>query len=226
MQRATVADTLALCDMSDAGLKGDYWFPRKQMEGIIARPTSATWVVRVDGVCAGFLIFYSGSTLHNLLLVPEYRSRGIGQALIEFFQPELIRSKSNMGAGNPDPFYAAQGYAHLGADPERPHIHLMGKPATPRAAATSTAAAEPPPTPQSPYNAGIVARELPITLEAQQAADAEKWRQRQASQRAARARRAARKAAGTVQPVPVQLQPFTGGPQQFAGPPSNGQHVQ
>lgn len=125
VRRCGPADLLVLTDWCDLYLAGDFHFKRRHMHGILTRGTSDVWAILVDGVFAGLLILYRGSTLHNLYLSPENRSGGIGSAIIEHFKPAVIRAKRNMQAGDPVPFYEANGYEVKGAAEGKEHIAIM-----------------------------------------------------------------------------------------------------
>ena len=118
-------DTDALCDWCDVFLQGDYFFRRKHMQGLLSRNTSKVFSIVIDDVCCGMVAVYKGSTLHNLYLQPEYRQYGVGSAIIQTLQPTVIRSKSNMMAGDPAGFYAANGYHQVAEDVHRPHIKVL-----------------------------------------------------------------------------------------------------
>ncbi len=119
------ADTDALCDWCDVFLQGDYFFRRKHMQGLLSRATSRVFSIVIDDVCCGMVAVYKGSTLHNLYLQPEYRQYGVGSAIIQTLQPTVIRSKSNMMAGDPAGFYAQNGYHQVAEDVHRPHIKVL-----------------------------------------------------------------------------------------------------
>jgi hypothetical protein len=118
-------DTDALCDWCDVFLQGDYFFRRKHMQGLLSRATSRVFSIVIDSVCCGMVAVYKGSTLHNLYLQPEYRQYGVGSAIIQTLQPTVIRSKSNMMAGDPAGFYAQNGYHQVTQDAGRPHIKVL-----------------------------------------------------------------------------------------------------
>jgi GNAT superfamily N-acetyltransferase len=125
VRRATPEDAEALVDWADVGLQGDYFFRRGHLVNLLTKPAAAVWVVIVDGYLRGLMILYRGSMLHNLYLAPEVRQLGIGRALLALFRPAQVRAKTNMLAGDPTPFYQANGYGPVGPDPERPHIQVM-----------------------------------------------------------------------------------------------------
>lgn len=118
----TPPDADALADWSDMHLGRDYFFRAGHIKKVIERQHNTVLAVEVDEVMAGFLILYKGSVLHNLYLQPEYRQTGIGSAILQHVKPMRIRSKTNMLAGDPTPFYAKNGYVADCRDPDRPHI--------------------------------------------------------------------------------------------------------
>jgi len=123
--RCTEADTLVLADWCDMHLGRDFFFRRRHVEQIIKRPTNAVYALLVDDFMAGLLMLYKGSVLHNFYLSEEFRGGGIGSTILQFFLPDRIRSKTNMAAGDPTPFYERNGYVVETPDPNRPHIKDM-----------------------------------------------------------------------------------------------------
>jgi GNAT superfamily N-acetyltransferase len=143
VRRAVEADVGPLADWCDAALGGDYFFRRGHLANVLKSSSCATWVVEVDGFVRGLMILYRTSCLHNLYLSPEVRSLGIGRALLALFRPVTVRAKTNMGAGDPSPFYQANGYGQPQPDPARPHIHVMQR--VDQHAEASALPAQPPP---------------------------------------------------------------------------------
>jgi GNAT superfamily N-acetyltransferase len=144
--RCTERDTLVLADWCDMHLGRDFFFRRRHVESIIKRPTNAVYALLIDDFMAGLLMLYKGSVLHNFYLAEEFRGGGIGSAILQFFLPDRIRSKTNMAAGDPTPFYEHNGYVVETPDPLRPHIKDMVLPpltpaARPEEGASSTAQA-------------------------------------------------------------------------------------
>lgn len=137
-QRCGPADEEPLLDRLETLLHQDYFFRRNHFRAILARPQACVIAIRVEGEFAAIVILYNGSTLQNLYIHPEHKGQGVGRAVLEFFDPEVVRSKSNMSMGDPAGFYEKAGYHFAEADPHRPHIHLMtknGQPPPPPAAA-------------------------------------------------------------------------------------------
>lgn len=114
-----------MCDLVDCSLRGDAFIPRGQMRGILGRATSTVWLIVLDDVVAGFAIVYNGGVLHNLHVQDWARKNGVGSRVVAALKPQIIRSKSNMRAGDPTPFYARQGYVTESTDAKRPHINVM-----------------------------------------------------------------------------------------------------
>lgn len=120
--RCGEADVLVLSDWCDMHLGRDYFFRRRHIEQILKRESNAVYAILVDGIMAGLFIMYRGSVLHNFYLGEEFRAGGIGRAILSFFMPQRVRSKTNMLAGDPTEFYKKCGYICDQPDPERPHI--------------------------------------------------------------------------------------------------------
>jgi hypothetical protein len=146
VRRAGPADLFCLCDWADCYLQGDYFFRRNHLAGLLKRDSSEVFAILVDDQMAGMMIIYRGSVLHNLYLAPQFRKGGVGGSILEFFKPAVIRSKTNMLAGDPTSFYKKNGYAPVVADANRPHIIEMRRmtPFGPRSEAFGPPAAEPP----------------------------------------------------------------------------------
>lgn len=118
-------DYLAVQEWLDRHLRGDYLFKKGHLLSIIRRPTSKLYAILLDGMYTGTIVYYNGSVLHNIMIAEEFRGLGLGEACIRHLQPELIRAKTNMVAGDPVPFYQKLGFQPTGLDPERPHIVVM-----------------------------------------------------------------------------------------------------
>ena len=118
-------DLEPMLDRLETLLHEDYFFRRKHFAAILARPNAAVYAIRVDFDFAAIAIVYNGSTLQNLYVHPEHRRQGVGQAVLQYLNPDVVRAKGNMSQGNPVPFYEGAGYRAVGADAARPHIVLM-----------------------------------------------------------------------------------------------------
>ena len=121
-------DLEPMLDRLETLLHEDYFFRRKHFAAILARANAAVFAIRVEGDFAAIAITYNGSTLQNLYVHPEHRRQGVGAAVLATLNPDVVRAKGNMSQGNPVPFYEANGYKAVGADPAKPHIVLMEKP--------------------------------------------------------------------------------------------------
>jgi len=182
-KRCGPADEEPLLDRLETLLHQDYYFRRNHFKAILARPQAAVIAVLVEGEFAAITILYNGSTLQNLYVHPEHKRQGVVKAILDFFQPGVIRSKSNMSMGDPSKFYEEQGYHFAEADPHRPHIHLMTKNGQ-----------LPPPTAAAPIKPISEARRA--QLDAARAKQAEKRRERKAAAAAAAASPQAQPPAG------------------------------
>lgn len=118
-------DYLAVQEWLDRHLRGDYLFKRGHLKNIITRPTATLYAILLDGIYCGTVIVYAGSVLHNIMVAEEFRGLGIGEAVIRFLAPAVIRAKTNMVAGDPVPFYQRMGYQPVAQDAQRPHIVVM-----------------------------------------------------------------------------------------------------
>jgi GNAT superfamily N-acetyltransferase len=120
-------DLEPMLDRLETLLHEDYFFRRKHFAAILARPQAAVYAILVSGEFCAIIILYNGSTLTNLYVHPEHRAQGVGQAVLSYFTPEVVRAKGNMSQGDPVPFYEKAGYKAVGADPQKPHIVIMEK---------------------------------------------------------------------------------------------------
>lgn len=137
-------DLEPMLDRLETLLHEDYFFRRKHFAAILARPQAAVYAILVAGEFSAIIILYNGSTLTNLYVHPEHRRMGIGQAVLAYFSPTVIRAKGNMSQGNPVPFYQGAGYQATGADPHKPHIVIMEKATIPATSPPAPAPAPPP----------------------------------------------------------------------------------
>lgn len=129
-----ICDHLAVQEWLDRHLRGDYLFKKNHIASIIKRETSKMYAVMLDGMYVGTVVYYHDSVLHNIMIAEEFRGLGIGEAVIRYLAPLVIRAKTNMKAGDPVPFYQRLGYEPVRLDADRPHIVVMEPPVvnTPR----------------------------------------------------------------------------------------------
>lgn len=125
--KCTVEDLDLCVDLCDTALRGDAYIPRGQMAGILKRHTSDFWLILLEQSPAGFAITYKSSVLHNMYLAPWARSAGIGGRVLDALAPKMVRSKSNMRAGDPQGFYERHGYTQVGQDESRPWIKFLAR---------------------------------------------------------------------------------------------------
>ena len=128
--RAEIDDETLLCDLCDSGLRADAYIPRGQMRAILLRSSSTVYLITYDDELCGFAIMYTGRTLHNMFIVDWARHRGVGKIALKLLNPEVIRSKSNMKAGDPRTFYERNGYGLQSLDTAKPHIEILEQQST------------------------------------------------------------------------------------------------
>jgi GNAT superfamily N-acetyltransferase len=182
---ASAIDLLPLSEWFDRHLRGDYFFRKGHLLGLLERQTSRVYCIFADSVFVGVAVVYSGSYLHNLLIDQDYRGQGIGEAIMEHLQPIAVRVKTNMQGGDPAPFYQSLGYTAFERDQHRPHIVNHVRPDLLPDRTPSDA----PPTLPSP---------LPLQIPDDVAAAARRWHEHQARVKArgrARTERLRREAA-------------------------------
>lgn len=189
-------DHLAVQEWLDRHLRGDYLFKKNHLKNIITRPTATLFAILFDGMYVGTAIVYAGSVLHNIMIADEFRSLGIGEAVIRYLAPGVIRAKTNMQAGDPVPFYKKLGYEPVGVDPNRPHIVVMTPQGAPVESSPTCS-----PLPVSPSHLAAP----PEMSDAER--DAAKWRALKARQRERQARRKSEKAAEDAAAAAVHLKP-------------------
>lgn len=179
LQDCQECDYLAVQEWLDRHLRGDYLFKKGHLLSIIRRPTSKLYAILLDGMYCGTIVYYNGSVLHNIMIAEEFRGLGIGEACIRHLEPQLIRAKTNMQAGDPVPYYQTLGYKPDHCDPERPHIVVMTKDKDPVPVPSRPGPAGPVPTLAAPVAPVLtLPPELCTDFE-----DAEKWRAFKARQK-------------------------------------------
>jgi GNAT superfamily N-acetyltransferase len=182
-------DHLAVQEWLDRHLRGDYLFKKQHLRNVITRPTSVLFAILLDGLYVGTAIVYNGSVLHNIMIAEEWRGLGIGEAVIRFLAPSVIRAKTNMVDGDPVPFYQKMGYEAVRLDADRPHIVVM-EPAV-AASARSLPAGSERPQQGEPAPDSTVARVAVPPEASKLEADALKWRALKARQKARQDRKKA-----------------------------------
>lgn len=205
-------DHLAVQEWLDRHLRGDYLFKKNHLLSIIKRETSKLYAILLDGMYCGTVVYYNGSILHNIMIDPDFRGLGIGESVIRFLNPSIIRAKTNMQAGDPVPFYKKLGFEPVSQDPERPHIVVM-QPAGASAAMVR------------PQDAGALPAVPPVASFPRLAvppeadpveSDAAKWRALKQRQRDRQAKRKAEAAAADAAHAAIHFPPVVP-----ASPPFN-----
>lgn len=238
-------DLLPLSEWFDRHLRGDYFFRRGHLLGLLTRRTSRVYTIWSDTVFVGVAVVYSGSLLHNLILDQDYRGLGIGEAVLLHLRPVAVRVKTNMSDGDPMAFYAKNGYSATSRDPHRPHIVTAVRPQQEHVE-TSVSTGAPlmqhrsvnPPAEPAARSPGAVTtsphleipdqiypQQAPQYVSAQDAADAQRWREhRQRVQSRGRARTERRRLESAIysqQTYPVPVQHSNGYTQQIHPPESD-----
>lgn len=183
LQEVGPADAVAVGDFIDAALRGDAFIPRRQLAEIISRPISSCYAVFVEDEFAGVAITYHESELHNLILAPWCRNRGVGRVVVEALSIQRVRVKTNMKSGNPMGFYESLGFTARNADANRPHIVLAEKQPTPSTHAVTEDCHQMEPV-KEPSDAAI--RAAAAKWFASKALAAERQRKRNAEKRASK----------------------------------------
>jgi GNAT superfamily N-acetyltransferase len=115
----TVNDVQPIEHFADAVLRDDFFFRKGHWLSLVADSRVEVLAVRVklpdvdewSEIC-GLVVLYADSVLHNLFLSRQWRSIGLGSAIIEAVSPRTIRAKVDMKSGDPTGFYQKLGYTH------------------------------------------------------------------------------------------------------------------
>ena len=133
---ATEADIAQIVAIFDDELSGDWFVP----VGIIQRYVTG---INPNGrtqrpahvLCAfdssrlvGLGVMGRSKQLWNLLIRKEYRGQGVGTEILHALNPRTIRCKTDMRAGNPQPWFERHGYRIIGCVPGKPHLVVMRRP--------------------------------------------------------------------------------------------------
>lgn len=204
--QCSLGDEEALADWCDLHLAGDYFFKRRHLANLLRRPHAAVFALLIDGVMGGLLVIYRQTTLHNLYLAPEFRTGGLGSAIVQRFRPAVVRAKTNMLAGDPTAFYEQAGYVTDHPDPAKPHITVMRREDMPPLPAP--AHPSPPPTDMDPDTAHPL-----------DAKEARRQKGRERAKRYREQRRTAKQAARVGSPT-VLVAPQVSAPHELPPEPS------
>lgn len=98
-------------------LHGDFFFKKGHWHGLLRDPSAQVYAIAWAPTIThhkqqlvGLAVTHEGTTLHNLYLDPFWRNQGLGSTVLQILEPETIRAKTDMVAGNPVPFYEQLGY--------------------------------------------------------------------------------------------------------------------
>lgn len=106
------------------GAGADYFVPKGQQIGYLKYKT--TYLATYSDSIIGWAVKSKNRTMIHLLIVPDYRGKGIGGHLLEILNPEFIRSKSDQSTGDPVEFYQKHGYEIIHAKEGKHHnIDIM-----------------------------------------------------------------------------------------------------
>lgn len=86
----------------------DCFIPKGQQIDYLKYKT--TYIATYEEKIIGWSVKSKNKTLIHLLIIPEYRGKGIGGHLLQILDPEFIRSKSDQSTGDPRKFYEKHGY--------------------------------------------------------------------------------------------------------------------
>lgn len=129
IRTATIADLKAICKFTDYWLAGrgiaqkapgsvnDYFISPRQHKKYIEKYT--TYIATDNGKLVGWCVIEGSNTMIHLLVAGDKRGQGIGLRLLEFTNPQTVRSKSNQSSGNPTPWYERHGYEKTHSEQSR-----------------------------------------------------------------------------------------------------------
>lgn len=110
----------------DKHLRRDYFITREQLQHVLGRRYHELVLAMDWDRLVGIAIMTKAArTLVNLLVDPEYRCRGIGDALLATLQVERVRAKLDVSDGDPRDFYRARGFRSSGRFNSKGNIEIM-----------------------------------------------------------------------------------------------------
>lgn len=128
IRAATMEDVDAIASFLDKHLRKDWFMPMPRVIDTLSSGHSRCFLAVDDNALVGIaLAGGKRPTLYNLLIHPDYRSRGIGKRLVLTVDPQRIRVKTNMITGDPSEFYRKLGYRAYYRDARRNHITIYGR---------------------------------------------------------------------------------------------------
>lgn len=131
---ATLTDLKAVCKFTDwwlagrgkrvgvAGALNDYFISPSQHTRYIQK--YRTLLAFQDFKIIAWAVLQPDFTLIHLLVAADYRSCGIGQAMMFILSPKVVRSKSNQSSGNPIGFYQRLGFKLVTTEPSRSRFNI------------------------------------------------------------------------------------------------------
>lgn len=110
----------------DQYLRRDYFITRWQLRHVLGHRYHKMMLAVEGERLVGVAIMTKASrTLLNLLVHPDERRRGIGDALLGSLQVERIRAKLDVADGDPRDFYRARGFRSSGRFNLKGNIEIM-----------------------------------------------------------------------------------------------------
>lgn len=108
---AVSSETDEVALLFDRFLDGRGFIPKGIIRNLVDKQ-NYVYVVRYAGKIIAVAIGRRGGTLWNLLVHPDFRSKGLGEALVRFLDPEKIRVKwtAKRPVSDPTGFYEKLGY--------------------------------------------------------------------------------------------------------------------
>jgi len=129
IRAATVGDLKAICQFTDYWLAGrglakkapgsvnDYFISPRQHKKYIEKYT--TYIATENDRIIGWSVIEGSNTMIHLLVAGDKRGQGLGLQMLEFTNPQTVRSKSNQSSGNPTPWYERHGYVKTHSEQSR-----------------------------------------------------------------------------------------------------------
>ncbi len=123
---AVEQDLAMILTFLDKYLRRDYFITRWQLRHVLGhRYHTMVLALEGEGLVGIAIMSKASRTLLNLLVHPDERRRGIGDALLATLKVERVRAKLDVADGDPRDFYRARGFRSSGRFNDKGNIEIM-----------------------------------------------------------------------------------------------------